>query len=97
MIYSDKIGSVAWAKSIKNPLCVGSGVGGITVVFEQSYAARAYCALIDGDGKVFWDSYWALRREYDPKGLRWAADYDCKRPRLIQVFDSEKITTPRRL
>lgn len=46
---------------------------------------------IDGDGKVFWDSYWALRRKYDPKGLRWAADYDCKRPRLIQVFDSEKV------
>lgn len=44
--------------------------------------------IVDGDGKVFWDSYWTLRRQYEPKGLRWAADYDCRRPRLIQVFDA---------
>jgi len=43
---------------------------------------------IDGDGKVWWDAYRTLRAQYDPRGLRWAADYDCRRPRLIQVFDS---------
>ena len=43
---------------------------------------------VDGDGKVFWDSYWNLRREYDSRGLRWAADYDCRRPRLIHVYES---------
>lgn len=47
--------------------------------------------LIDGDGKVFWDSYWALRREYDPKGLRWAADYDCRRPRLLHIYESSGV------
>ena len=41
-----------------------------------------------GDGKVFWDSYWTLRKEYEPRGLRWASDYDARRPRLVQVFDS---------
>ncbi|RZJ09519.1 MAG: glycoside hydrolase family 28 protein [Rubrivivax sp.] len=46
---------------------------------------------IDGDGKVFWDSYWALRATYEPRGLRWASDYDCQRPRLIQVFDSARV------
>jgi len=46
---------------------------------------------IDGDGKVFWDSYWALRREYEPRGLRWAADYDCPRPRLMQVYKSRRV------
>lgn len=46
---------------------------------------------IDGDGKVFWDSYWALRATYEPRGLRWASDYDCQRPRLIQVFESSRI------
>jgi len=44
---------------------------------------------IDGDGKTFWDSYWNLRRDYDTRGLRWAADYDCRRPRLIHVYDSQ--------
>ncbi|HEY0680818.1 MAG TPA: glycosyl hydrolase family 28 protein [Steroidobacter sp.] len=47
--------------------------------------------IIDGDGKVFWDSYWAKRREYDPKGIRWAADYDCRRPRLIQLFEADNV------
>ncbi|GAA0660085.1 polygalacturonase [Sphingomonas insulae] len=47
--------------------------------------------IIDGDGKVFWDSYWRMRRAYDPRGLRWAADYDCRRPRLIQVFDCDRV------
>jgi polygalacturonase len=47
--------------------------------------------LVDGDGKVFWDSYWALRREYDPKNLRWAADYDCRRPRLIHIYDADAV------
>lgn len=46
---------------------------------------------IDGDGKVFWDSYWALRATYEPRGLRWASDYDCQRPRLVQVFESSNV------
>ena len=46
---------------------------------------------IDGDGKVFWDSYWALRKIDEPKGLRWASDYDARRPRLIQIFNSSNV------
>jgi len=46
---------------------------------------------IDGDGKVWWDGYWALRRQYDKKGLRWAADYDARRPRLIQIYNSSHV------
>jgi polygalacturonase len=60
-------------------------------VYKQKNVRIVGDGTIDGDGKVFWDSYWALRRRYDPKGLRWAADYDCKRPRLIQIFDSEAV------
>jgi polygalacturonase len=47
---------------------------------------------IDGDGQVFWNSYWALRAAYEPRGLRWASDYDCQRPRLVQVFESTRVT-----
>jgi hypothetical protein len=36
--------------------------------------------------------YWKLRREdYEPKGLRWASDYDCQRPRLIQIYNSSNV------
>ena len=46
---------------------------------------------IDGDGKPWWDGYWALRAQYEPKGLRWAADYDDRRPRLIQIYNSKHV------
>ena len=57
-------------------------------VYEQDHAAITGDGTIDGDGKVFWDSYWTLRKSYDPRGLRWAADYDAQRPRLIQIYKS---------
>jgi polygalacturonase len=48
--------------------------------------------VIDGDGKMWWDKYWQMRREdYEPRGLRWAVDYDCPRPRLIQIFKSSNV------
>jgi hypothetical protein len=60
-------------------------------VYQQQNAAIEGEGTIDGDGKVFWDSYWTLRKAYEPRGLRWASDYDARRPRLIQVFDSSRV------
>jgi polygalacturonase len=60
-------------------------------VYEQKDAAITGEGTIDGDGKVFWDSYWTLRKTYEPRGLRWASDYDAQRPRLIQVFNSSRV------
>jgi polygalacturonase len=46
---------------------------------------------IDGNGAIWWKSYWDLRATYEPKGLRWASDYDAQRPRLLLVQSSSKI------
>ena len=46
---------------------------------------------IDGDGPTWWKSYWDLRATYEPKGLRWASDYDAQRPRLILFQNSSNI------
>jgi polygalacturonase len=46
---------------------------------------------IDGDGPIWWKSYWDLRAQYEPKGLRWASDYDARRPRLILIQNSSEI------
>lgn len=48
--------------------------------------------VIDGNGKKWWDKYWALRREYEPKGLRWASDYDAERVRLMVISNSKDVT-----
>ena len=54
--------------------------------------------MISGDGKVnaqgkfCWDKYWAMRKEYEPKGLRWIVDYDAKRVRTFLVQSSSDIT-----
>ena len=64
---------------------------GLLNVYQQQGAKITGEGVVDGDGKVFWDAYWAMRRDYDPRGLRWAADYDCRRPRLIHVYDSQDV------
>lgn len=46
---------------------------------------------IDGNGKKWWDKYWALRKEYEPKGLRWASDYDANRVRLMVIWKSSDV------
>ncbi len=61
-------------------------------VYEQSNVKISGKGTIDGDGRMWWDLYWRMRRDdYDPKGLRWAVDYDCRRPRLIQVYRASKV------
>lgn len=47
---------------------------------------------IDGSGSIWWDKYWNMRREYDAKGLRWVVDYDCKRPRLILIYNASNVS-----
>ena len=62
-------------------------------VYEQSHVKISGKGVIDGDGKIWWDRYWKMRREeYEPKGLRWAVDYDCQRPRLIQIYKSSDVS-----
>lgn len=62
-------------------------------VYEQSNVRVTGQGVIDGDGKKWYDLYWRMRREeYEPKGVRWAVDYDCRRPRLIQVYKSTGVT-----
>jgi polygalacturonase len=61
-------------------------------VYRQSKVKISGKGTVDGDGKVWWDKYWKMRREeYEPKGIRWAVDYDCRRPRLIQIYDSSDV------
>ena len=64
---------------------------GLLNVYQQRGAKITGEGLVDGDGKIFWDSYWAMRRDYDPRDLRWAADYDCRRPRLIHIYESDDV------
>jgi polygalacturonase len=48
--------------------------------------------VVNARGKFCWDKYWAMRKEYDAKGLRWIVDYDAKRVRTFLVQNSTDIT-----
>lgn len=61
-------------------------------VLDQDNVAITGEGTVDGQGKPFWDSYWALRKEYEAKGLRWIVDYDAKRPRLLVMANSSNVT-----
>lgn len=54
----------------------------VNAIDVHSVALRGQ-GTIDGDGAGFWAAYWQLRAEMEPRGLRWAADYDAERPRLV--------------
>jgi hypothetical protein len=60
-------------------------------VYEQRDVVITGEGTLDGNGKSWWDGYWALRKRYDAEGLRWAADYDDRRPRLIQIYKAQHV------
>jgi len=57
----------------------------------QSHVTITGKGTIDGDGPLWWKSYWDLRAIYEPKGLRWASDYDARRPRLLLIQESSNV------
>jgi len=61
-------------------------------VLDQKNVAISGEGVIHGRGKVFWDKYFAMREDYNPKGLRWIVDYDCERPRGILVSNCSDVT-----
>lgn len=61
-------------------------------VNEQRNVKISGGGTIDGNGEKWWNKYWALRREYEPRGLRWAADYDAERVRLMVIWKSSDVT-----
>ena len=48
--------------------------------------------VIDGRGEKWWQKYLALRVQYEPRGLRWASDYDAERVRLLVIWKSSDVT-----
>lgn len=54
-------------------------------------------AILYGNGERWYEKYWGfdtkggMRKTYDEKGLRWACDYDCFRPKMILIQNSSDI------
>jgi polygalacturonase len=61
-------------------------------VINQENVQVSGIGKINAQGKFCWDKYWAMRREYESKGLRWIVDYDAKRVRTFLVQSSSDIT-----
>ncbi len=61
-------------------------------IIDKKNAAITGSGVIHGKGKVFWDKYWTMRKEYEAKKLRWIVDYDCDRPRGILISNCENVS-----
>jgi len=61
-------------------------------VIDAKNAAVTGQGIVNARGKFCWDLYWATRKIYDAKGLRWIVDYDVKRVRTLLVQNSSDIT-----
>jgi len=70
---------------------------GLVNVYKQRNVKITGKGIINGQGEYWWRKYWGddhlggMRRDYVEKGLRWAVDYDCTRPRNVIVYDSSEI------
>ncbi len=66
-------------------------------VCDQAHVKVTGGGTINGRGEFWWDKYWGpderggMLRDYEARGLRWAVDYDCKRPRLMLVYRSTDV------
>ncbi|HKJ42166.1 MAG TPA: glycoside hydrolase family 28 protein, partial [Sunxiuqinia sp.] len=61
-------------------------------VLDKKNVAISGTGTIHAQGRYNWERYWELRENYTPRGLRWAADYDCKRVRTVLVQNSNNVT-----
>jgi polygalacturonase len=61
-------------------------------VIGQTNTAITGNGTINARGKFCWDKYWSMRREYEPKGLRWIVDYDSKRVRTVLVQNATDVS-----
>jgi polygalacturonase len=61
-------------------------------IIDVKNAAITGQGKVNAQGKFCWDKYWAMRKEYDAKGLRWIVDYDAKRVRTLLIQRSTDVT-----
>jgi polygalacturonase len=66
-------------------------------VYEQDHVRITGPGKVDGQGDFWWHKFWGpdrkggLMNAYAARGLRWAADYDCKRVRAVALFRSHHV------
>lgn len=61
-------------------------------IIDATNVAVTGKGIVNARGKFCWDKYWAMRKEYEPKGLRWVVDYDAKRVRTLLTQNASDIT-----
>lgn len=70
---------------------------GVLNVLDASGVRIEGAGAIDGQGPYWWAKYWGddmsggMRADYDARGLRWACDYDCMRPRNVVIMGSHDV------
>lgn len=63
----------------------------INVIGQKNVAVTGQ-GKVNAQGKFCWDKYWAMRKDYEARGLRWIVDYDAKRVRTFLVQSSADVT-----
>lgn len=71
---------------------------GLINILNQQNVKITGKGIINGQGEYWWHKYWGedrlggMRKGYTARGLRWAIDYDCKRPRNVIVLNSKEVS-----
>ena len=87
------------SQNIKDYLIIDTRIAGMEMkwpaallnIIDQKNAAIEGKGIINAQGKVFWELYFRMRKDYEAKALRWIVDYDAQRPRTILVQNGENV------
>jgi polygalacturonase len=66
-------------------------------VYGQTNVTISGKGTLDGSGDFWWKKFWGadgkggMLKDYQSRGLRWAADYDCKRVRALLIYNSKNV------
>lgn len=94
------------SKKLKDYIKINTRIAGIDMIWPAAIlnVNRATDVkiigpgTIDGQGAYWWDRFWGtdqksgMMGQYQQRGLRWAVDYDCQRPRNIVVARSHNVS-----
>ena len=61
------------------------GPSAVINILDTENAAISGAGTLDCRGKIFWDKYWTMRKDYEKRKLRWIVDYDCQRVRGMLI------------
>ncbi len=104
-IYLEKEACLLGSQNLQDYQQIPTRIAGVEMIWPAGVLNAIKCKRVHlsgggtvcGQGEFWWHKFWGadeksgMMQEYIEKGLRWAVDYDCQRPRNILIYECENV------